>query len=501
MAFRALLSKQQPQGCNVPAGPPSVSGGSSNPLTSFLASATQDPLQTQQGLWYSVRVVFAQLMEGYDLSSLQGPLAAPLGAPLGGAQGADAQQGKGPRGAPSSLAVTEVAVPPIEAAAAEAFTAKAAPASWGVEGLLAGSTAAAAAAAAAEAAAEANLMRTSQFKGPLLPPATADATAARQQRQQQQQPSAGPWAAEFLSMQQQQQQGRQRSFEGDTSLVQTWAQVGGDLRVCAAIVVVVAAAGAGVVLLRLLLLILLAAFAFAVAFRQEFSSLSLGEYGGLQQQQQQQQQQTGGGSLAASPPSTAGAFEASRRLAAAAAGAAPLSFFPPPQQFPFPMYFNPMQSHHLQYQQQQQQQQHLQQRQRQQQQQQQQEAQQDEKIAEDEQQDEPARPEAFDPAVARDLVRGLKAVGGAKLREAEFTKFVEALAEGFVAPYVSPCVQLLSSEGERVEWDEVLAAREATKLTEVSEPLLGSSSPEGGSDFDARLKELEEAWKKAHENV
>ena len=29
-----------------------------------------------------------------------------------------------------------------------------------------------------------------------------------------------------------------------------------------------------------------------------------------------------------------------------------------------------------------------------------------------------------------DLVRGLKAVGGPKVKEAEFTKFVEALAEG-----------------------------------------------------------------------
>ncbi|KAL8446034.1 hypothetical protein Emag_004886 [Eimeria magna] len=482
MAFRALLSKQQPQGCNVPAGAPSVSGGPSNPLTSFLASATQDPLRTQQ------------LMEGYDLSSLQGPLADPLGAPLGAPQEAAAQQRKGPQGPLSTIAVTEGALPPIEAAAAEAFTARAVP-SWGVEGLLAGSSAAAAAAAAAEAAAEASLMRTSQFKGPLLPPATADATAAGQQ---QQQPAATPWAAEFVSMHQQQQH-RQRSFEGDTGLVQTWAKVGRPQGLLLLLLLLLLA------LVRLSLLILLAAIASAVALRQEFSSLSLGEYGEMQQQQQQQQQ-AGAGLLAAPPPSMSGAFEASRQFAAAAA-APPLGFFPPSQQLPFPLFFNPMQSHQQQYQQRQQQ--HLQQRQ----QQQQQQEQQDEKLTEQEQQDEPAKPEAFDPlllllpcavsvaaaavtvshacvllslpplllvlplllfaakAVARDLVRGLKA--------------------------------LLSADGERVEWDEVLAAREAMKLTEATEPeagLLGSSSPEAGSDFEARLKELEEAWKKAHEN-
>lgn len=61
-------------------------------------------------------------MEGYNLVGIQGPLAEPLGIPLGGPQ-----QEKGPQGPPPAAgAVAEPHIPPIEMAAAEAITARAA---------------------------------------------------------------------------------------------------------------------------------------------------------------------------------------------------------------------------------------------------------------------------------------------------------------------------------------------------------------------------------------
>lgn len=114
-------------------------------------------------------------------------------------------------------------------------------------------------------------------------------------------------------------------------------------------------------------------------------------------------------------------------------------------------------------------------------------------------QGEGAKPEVFDPAIARDLLRGMMAVGGSKLQEAEFVKFVEALAEGELRLENG---KLLSNEGEAVEWDEVLASREALKVprgpTELEGPLDGS--PEATSDFETNFRELERTWKKAHEN-
>ncbi|OEH80380.1 TPR domain-containing protein [Cyclospora cayetanensis] len=257
MAFRALLSHQQPQGCNAPSGPPAVSGSRSNPLTSFLTAATEDPLRTQQ------------LTEGYNLAALQGPLGAPLEEPF-----IVSQQEKGFLPPFTGAVVGEHHVSPIERAVAEAVTTRAAP----------------------------------------------HATTSY----------GNVWAAEFMSrLQRQPPQPRQmvQHFGNDSGgLVQEWANT-----------------------------------------------------------------------------------------------------------------------------------------------------------------------------VARDLVRGLKAVGGPKLLNAEFTRFVEALADGGIRLENG---QLLTNEGRKADWDEILASEEAKKMVGASFETEDAfdEAPEAATDFDKSLRELEETWKKAHAN-
>ncbi|XP_026194145.1 peroxisome biogenesis protein 5 [Cyclospora cayetanensis] len=433
MAFRALLSHQQPQGCNAPSGPPAVSGSRSNPLTSFLTAATEDPLRTQQ------------LTEGYNLAALQGPLGAPLEEPF-----IVSQQEKGFLPPFTGAVVGEHHVSPIERAVAEAVTTRAAPHATtsygrGIDGLLAGGGAAAEAAAAAEASAEAELLRVSHYKRPVPPPAAAEA-AAGQRMQPHQRHLPDVWAAEFMSrLQRQPPQPRQmvQHFGNDSGgLVQEWAN--------------------------------------------EFSLLSLGgapeaEHQQHQQHQQQQQQQQQQGP----PPRFAGAFEASQRLLGPGGPAAwgQMSV----QQFPLQMFFPQPQQQSQQQSQQQQQQQS-----------QQQQEQEDGGLAQAEEQ-EPQAPEVFDPTVARDLVRGLKAVGGPKLLNAEFTRFVEALADGGIRLENG---QLLTNEGRKADWDEILASEEAKKMVGASFETEDAfdEAPEAATDFDKSLRELEETWKKAHAN-